>query len=567
MTRFSHLQHGPAVAISAASLSAASLALAPSGVLAQAPPTILVISQRASGTDKAAYLNIAPHLEPALKEAGKLDVLVFKPDLPGLKALVASKQIDAKDLTVPLSKTAAHRVARALGAQYILTVSARSTKDGIEAQTETEANLALDQWSTLSSEKVLPAHVKGRQPSLLESVHAFVANLVQKVQGTISRSPIRVSPEPGVPRVSEPRTAAERLAARTGETRKANGSTGQTNANPSGPNRSTGADAGGPNRGTPLPNQGAANIRPANAPSTYELLVDKARKNGDLANLLIALRRAVTEKPHDVRLRRDLIKAYNDRGWHDMAREEAARAVILAPEDAGLHRLLGETLLEVSEPDAALAEFQMAVRLAPNSAAAYVSLGDAYARAGKPEESSKAYEDAAKADPKSPAPFRRLARLYGLNGKYAESIAAFNAAKSLTLPEDMASFRNDHVALLTGLESTLTEVIAGMAAARKSFVSGAKNREDTHNAVRAFRKRAEEIGAYLDQIPDVGFSRVQALYVQAATLIVQTADRYLDYLETQNTSEDEEASLMRIEAGKQLGDADKALKAQIEPKK
>jgi Flp pilus assembly protein TadD len=547
-------------------LAAALLVGATSPGISQTPPSILVISQRAQGTDKAGYINIAPHLEPALRDAGKLDVLVFRPDMPGLKALVDSKQVDPKDTVAPLSKAAAHRLAKALGAHYLLTVSPQTTPDGISAQAETEANLALDQWTTLSSEKILPAHRKGKQPSLLETVHVFVAGLVQKVQQAISNSPARVA-QPGVPQVSEPKTASQRLASRAAETPAGEIKAGPSISEQPAAERNARAAPGSPERGTPLRNQGAATIRPSNLPSTYELLVDKARRNGDMANLLIALRRAVTEKPHDVRLRRDLVKAYTDRGWHDLAREEATRAVELAPNDAGLHRVLGDTLLETGETDAALAEFHAAVRLAPNDAAGYVSLGDAYANLGKPDESRKAFEDAAKADPRNPAPFRRMARLYALNGKYADSLAAFNMAKSLTPAEELGGFRTDHAALLSGIQSLLAEISAGLASARKAFVNGTTNRENTHTTVTRLRKKAEEIGAYLDQVPDVGFGRAQALYAQAATLLAQTADKYLDYLETQNSSEDEEASLMRIEAAKQLGDADKTLKAQLEPKK
>jgi len=311
----------------------------------------------------------------------------------------------------------------------------------------------------------------------------------------------------------------------------------------------------------------AAPPKPANGPSTYELLIDKARRNGDTANLLIGLRRAVTEKPHDIRLRRDLIKAYADRGWSDLAREEASRAVSLAPTDPGIHRLLGDALLSTGEADAALKEFKAAVQLAPKDSASYVSLGDAYASLGKPDESLRAYEDAAKADPKSAAPARRLARLYGLNGRYADCIAAINTAKSLTPTDDLSSFREDQAALLTGIESILNEVLARLAAAKRSFVSGTKNRETTHNDVTALRKKAEEIAGFLDQLPDVGFNRVQALYEQGATLIGQTAEKYLDYLETENTSEDEEASLMRVEAAKQIGDAARAMKALVVAKK
>jgi len=542
--------------------------IAPLSALSQDRAPILIVSHRADGTPKGSFINLGPHIEPAMREAGKLDPLVFRADLPALRALVDAKTLSESDLKLPLSRTAAHKIAQALGARYIVTVSASATKEGISANAETEANLTLDQWTTLSNDRMVPGKMKGRQLSLLESVHALVSGLVEKVQGAIARGPMPLGSRPGVPRVSDDVTLKERATAKPTGSGQGHGTTGTTSST-GGPSRAAneGATSTVPVRGTPNPVVTAAPPKPANGPSTYELLIDKARRNGDTANLLIGLRRAVTEKPHDIRLRRDLIKAYADRGWSDLAREEASRAVSLAPTDPGIHRLLGDALMSTGEADAALKEFKAAVQLAPKDSASYVSLGDAYASLGKPDESLRAYEDAAKADPKSAAPARRLARLYGLNGRYADCIAAINTAKSLTPTDDLSSFREDQAALLTGIESILNEVLARLAAAKRSFVSGTKNRETTHNDVTALRKKAEEIAGFLDQLPDVGFNRVQALYEQGATLIGQTAEKYLDYLETENTSEDEEASLMRVEAAKQIGDAARAMKALVVAKK
>ncbi len=561
----------------AASCAVAAVALIhPSVARSQASGSILIISQRAEGTDKNTYIDLSPHLEPALREAGKYEAVVFRADMPAIRELVTSKVLDESDLKIPLSKATAHKLAKGLGVRYILTISANSTKDGIVASADTETAIGLDQWSTLSTEKIFPARMKGKQLSLLESVHVVIAGLVEKVDSAISHGPRQSGPKAGVPQVSDTpshnvdktskgRQAASNPPARASESSKGNSTS--ANSGLAQPNR------GGPAGAATGPSISASTVgiqtpvKPQNIPSTYDLLIEKARRNGDVANLLIALRRAVTEKPHDIRLRRDLVKAYNDRGWHDMAREEALRAVVLAPDDASLHRLLGDALLETSEPETALKEYQLAVHLAPRDSANFIALGDAYWNAAKPDESLKAYEDAAKAEPKSPAPARRLARLYGLRGKYTECIAAINAARNLTPTDDMSSFREDHAALLSSIESSLSQILARIQTAKKLLANGTRNREETYKEVTSQRKKAEELVAFLDAMPDVGFSRVQALFMQAATLVSQTAEKSLDYLETENSAQDEEASLLRIEASKQLGDASKTLKAQLAAKK
>ena len=67
-------------------------------------------------------------------------------------------------------------------------------------------------------------------------------------------------------------------------------------------------------------------------------------------------------------------------------------------------------------------------------------------------------------------------------------------------------------------------------------------------------------------MPDVGFSRPQALYGQAASLAVQSADKLLEFLETQSTGAAEECNLLRLEATKQIGEASKRMKAILETK-
>jgi len=528
--------------------------------------SILVVCQKAEGADKATYVNLSPHIESALREAGKYDAIVYRADLPAIKDLIAGGTIQESDLTPPLSKTIIHKMAVGLGVRYVLTVSANSTKDGIVAQADTEAIIGQGTWSTLATEKILPAKPRGKPLGLLESVHVVVAGLMEKVDSAIARSPKQVGPKPGVPIVSDNPPGKGRGANDTQNRKQDANSSGQSAIKTTNPD--VNAQRGTPNSTGPGNSvQPGPMAKPQNLPSTYELLVDKARRNGDMANLLVALRKAVTEKPKDIRLRRDLVKAYNDRGWHDMAREEASRAVALAPEDSSLHRVLGDALLNTGETELAVKEYLLAIQLSPKDAANLVALGDAYWNAGKPDDAQKTYEEAAKSDPKSAVPSRRLARLYGVRGKYTECLSAIMTAKALTPADDITSFREDHAALLTSVDSTLSEIISRLQASRKAFISGTKNREETHKEVSAQRKRAEDLAAFLDAIPDVGFNRVQALFTQAANLVSQTAEKTLDYLETQNTSQDEEASLLRIEAVKQLGDASKTLKLQLAAKK
>lgn len=538
--------------------------------------TLLLVSQPNEKTDKSNYLDLVPHIEPALRETNKFDILVYRPDLPAVRAAVADKTLTEKDTALPLSKEMRHKIGLLTGARYIFTVSAQTSKEGILSDGELESLIGTSQWSTILADHITPAKLSGnRKIGLLESVHLLVSGYSDHiVRAAGNMGPVNVGPTapfPNEPKTNNPDTSVKpdktvkntgRNAATTKTPNGANANPVGSNPLPSGGNPGNTVGGGGSKTaaatpGNPAVSQGAT----ANTVSAYDLVIDRARRNGDIANLIVQLRRAVTEKPRDARLRHDLIQAYNERGWRDQAREEASRALLITPKDSSLHRFLGEAMMEEGEINEALKQLQEAVRLDDKDPANYVALGDAYWTAAKYDECVKTYGTAAQIDPKSPIPHRRLARYYVQKGLYTECLAALNEAKKRTAPSDLGTFTADHTALLASIEAVLQEGLARTKAARNNFVNGTRNREETFKELSDVRKRADEAAAFLDGLPDVGFNRVQALYSQAASMVVQTAEKLQDYLETQNMAQDEEASLLRIEAGKQLGDAGRALKA------
>jgi tetratricopeptide (TPR) repeat protein len=280
-----------------------------------------------------------------------------------------------------------------------------------------------------------------------------------------------------------------------------------------------------------------------------------------VAGLIIALRKAVTEKPRDVRLRRDLVQAYKDRGWVDAAREEAQRASELAPGDAALHRLIGDGMLEGGDVDGAIREYQEAVKLDPKDSANMVALGDAFLKNALPDEAEKSYKSALSAELKSPLAYRRLAVLNVQRGNYKECSAALTVAVTLTPPDDQSALGGDYTSILTTVEATLSDVLGKLAGGKAAFRNGTRSRELTYKDFTAQRKRAEEISTFLDELPQGGFGRVKALYAQSAGLVVEAADKLLEYLEGQSSTIEDEANLLRLEANKQIAEASKKLKA------
>ena len=74
-------------------------------------------------------------------------------------------------------------------------------------------------------------------------------------------------------------------------------------------------------------------VTPAIEAPDYEALAQRYRQVGDLANVILALRHAVDEKPRDLRLRRELIQTYQDRQMADAGYSLAAvRPVDMFPQ-------------------------------------------------------------------------------------------------------------------------------------------------------------------------------------------------------------------------------------------
>jgi tetratricopeptide (TPR) repeat protein len=488
-------------------------------------PAVLVVSQPSPGTAKGAFIDMGFYVARALE--GRMRAIVFRPTLPEVRAALDAHKLAIGEVTPPLAPAAARKVAAALGATYVLQIGAASTKLGVSTEAQMETMAAAGQWITVFQMTQQPYKGRGKRPSLLEAINVHVAALTQRIkasQGTTTESPAQ-PPAPGGNTAETPVKPAEA-------------------PTPSGP----------PTAAKPAPT--------AQGPSASEMLVDRFRRQGDIANMIWSLRRAINERPRDAALRRELVVAYRERGWSDAAREEALRAVPLAPEDASLHRLLGDGHLDAGEVPAAIKEYQEAVRLGPKDAANHVALGDAYWNNAQADAAEKAYLAGIQADPKAPSAQRRLARVYAQRGRYADSAAAMKAAKELTNDDSSEAFAADTAALLGVVDTALSDVFAKMQNARKEFVDGSRTREETFKAYSGLEKRGQDLVDFTNALPvPQSCAAAQALYAQAATLGIQSLESALQYLETRGENDDKQATLLRLEATKQLVEGSKSLKA------
>ncbi len=484
---------------------------------------LLIISQPPDGAKKEEIIDFAPFLKQALTETGRYEVIVFRPGMPEIADAINAKKLTAADLNAPISLLNAQKIASALSAAHVLRVSGRRAKEGVEAEAQMESRVGQDSWRTAFN-LTLPAYKPRNRNSVLEGINAQTGAILERITGN----------RPG-PLSAQQETITLPEPARNSETLP--------------PTR--------PPDTQPKPDP------PANTPSATMILIDRFRKQGDTANLILSLRQAINEKPREARLRRELIQAYQERGWDAAARDEASRAVAIVPDDPILRRLLGDGFLASGDMESAIREYQEAIRLNEKDAASHVALGNAYWQSARLEDALRSYAAGAQADPKSPLPHRRLGRIHALRGRFAEALAAMKTAKELSTPETMPDYAAETADLMTTLEGSLLDSIAKMQKARKDLLSGTRTREELYREISGEKRRVLEIADFLNDLPAApgGYAQAQALYAQAAALIAQAADAALSHLETRSESDDREATLQRLEAGKQIAEASRRLKS------
>ncbi len=517
-------------------VSIAALLVVAAPCSAQRGETILLVNRPAGPKESA--IDLTDYVARDLSQVPGFTPIIFKPNLQTVKDAVAANQLAQEDAREPLTPESARKVARALGFRQILRLSARSTPNGVAAEAEMERLSGQQAWGVVFTQKLEPYKSRGGKPSLLEGIKAQAAVIVQRVTG----APTQVQTQDPIAIRTDPKDPAKPS--------KQPDSTVKKDVPPVKPDDPV-----------PTPPSAAPQPAPLAGPS-YELLADRYRREGDQANLILALRKAINDKPKESRLRRELIQVYIERGWHSMARDEAARAVSLAPEDAALRRMMGEAYLRSGDLESALRELQEAVRSNPNDVVTLVGIGDVYFGSAKLEDAEKAYSAAVKADPKHPLPHRRLARILVDRAQYPEALKAIAAARGSVKEEEADSLLPDYAGYLSVLESALNEVLARIHFNRQAVRDGSRTREQGFTFGVSQRKRAEDIASFLDTVPPIpSLLHIQRLYAQAAGFVIQAAEAALLTVENQDTRRDEEASLLRLEATRALSDASKRLKA------
>ena len=163
----------------------------------------------------------------------------------------------------------------------------------------------------------------------------------------------------------------------------------------------------------------------------FEACRDRARaeaRRGRFAEAVAALGEALTERPHDLAARLDLVLVLRRLRRTDDAAREARVAVALAPATASAHEALGAVLFEQGRDREAADAFREVLRLRADHARAGLHLAWALERLGEWDAAEVTVRVVLARRPDDPQARETLARLLRRQRRPAEAVATLREA-------------------------------------------------------------------------------------------------------------------------------------------
>lgn len=475
-----------------------------------------------TGAEEKAEINLSllgmRAVRDRLAERGVVEVLAYQPEKVTDNPSWARAFAEAKVIVSAQEPTEADRraLAKALGAQYLLTIQAEREKEGgvlLEAQAVTvgSGKIWTDRARASTGQRTLrsaPAIQKPYGDDVLSAANTLVLRFLAGPLGETTRA-VRQSPK------LAPAPAADNAAAvRSPEDEMRR------------------VLAGG----------------------------DALLASGDTSGAIVAFRRAVNLAPRQAAPRVALTRAYLAAGLGTEAVSEAQRALPLVPrtDDAGhmeLTRLLAEGHKRAGDTTAALALYTQIVDARPQTAWARLALGDLLVRENKVDEAEAQYRAVLKREPTNALVPDRLARLRVARGDFAgavDELAGLATAKRYPIVRDL-------------FDTGAMALTASLTRARRAFDEKQIAREAFHLAVTAQAARASALLTLLKSAEPAQRSgaihRAYRRRVFAASLLVQASASVLTFIETDERETGGRAALLLNEARQEIAEAQAAEKA------
>ncbi|MCX7924816.1 MAG: tetratricopeptide repeat protein [Fimbriimonadales bacterium] len=262
---------------------------------------------------------------------------------------------------------------------------------------------------------------------------------------------------------------------------------------------------------------------------------------------LLPLRAAVNTEPMDPDLRLQLIRLYRRLNLTEQAQQELQRAVQLFPNEERFALEWAQLLREAGNSAAAVARLQEALQVQPESMALRLALFDLLLEGGDPNAAARALQPI-EAQETAEVEYRR----YLLRGAKRE----------------LENLPSDAVALTEAQASLWLQIASGLLADLASELLDLRRLTASPNPNWAeLRPRAERavltalsIGRWLEKAQPNDATRALVAHARfASQMLAQSAQHMARYVLSRKQEEEERASLLRIEAMRELEAAKNAL--------
>ncbi|MDE2127056.1 MAG: tetratricopeptide repeat protein [Armatimonadetes bacterium] len=550
--------------------------------------TLLLIPEAAvHGADlkRGFQATLALRLRELFRGENRFQVIQFSANEPSVERAIRENTIQAADVINAGDSGAQQRIADAIGAQYIFWFNPQKDRNGITTSIRFQSEAAIGVWQTdLAQDVAAPSKIQKKKLTQDEmaalTAQAVAADLqipyrlpaslkrfnhktvVQVAQAKIIKTPAGNAPPATPPSKSPPPDGPPVGPATSVTAPPATTITPPNSVHPLGPPVLPPAQQPTPPTTPSIqidPHTGAP-ATPAEDPTA---LAVRYRQTGDTANVIVALRRAINDKPMDVGLRQQLVQAYLDRNMPDSAVAEVKRAIALSPTNPGLQRAYGQALLAGGNVTQATAVFQAAAAANPTDVSLKVALGDTELAQDQFDAAIQTYLDASKLDPKSPLPWSRLAHTYLLKAasdltQYPRSIDAVQKERSLLPPADTETWLKAYKSLVKVITARERDLITELQSDLAAATSGAHTQNDLLRFASDLHDRAFAAADYLDKLPAAaGLDVAQAHYQQGAQIALQTVDMFRNYLKAPIADQVNDIQSSAVDALRELtaGDA------------
>jgi tetratricopeptide (TPR) repeat protein len=284
---------------------------------------------------------------------------------------------------------------------------------------------------------------------------------------------------------------------------------------------------------------------------------DTAMHSSDSMTAIGLYQKAVDLAPRAAAPRLKLAQAYLDAGMKDEATDEARRALAIDPSSTDVQSFIQSQDKGAGGANGDVIVAQAKTESDPNNPNAWISLGDAYWNAGDADDSLISYQHAADIDPSAITPQTRLAKLYAARAQYDESLKALQKSGSDGYPF-----------ALRIIGSRSESLVGDMDDETQDFIKGQDTRETFYNKISATNMQAQGLADFVSKVSPPQQYKISHLHRELSTrLLAQATAVWIDYAETNNSTDTDQANVLEKHAIDEMKLADVAedLQSRINP--